>query len=212
MTYKNKSFLEDVIILFVIGAIIYALYSFFFNEEEKNIYEETQITIEKNVENSATTNIEEATNQEILKEENPSENIIENKTDNLEENLQEEQNTSINSTNENPEKIDVQEEEKIENTTNEISDAKSFLINLDEKISQDINKNLDKNLFPKGTFTSIRLTVLQDGKYEQLTLMDGNKDYFEAIKPYIKKYFPLKIEDSIKNDFPRYFRMKIENQ
>ena len=35
MRGKNKSFIEDTIILFVIGIIIYAVYSFFFASDEE---------------------------------------------------------------------------------------------------------------------------------------------------------------------------------
>ena len=35
MKAKNKSFIEDVVILFILGIIIYFIYSLFFSTEEK---------------------------------------------------------------------------------------------------------------------------------------------------------------------------------
>jgi Mn2+/Fe2+ NRAMP family transporter len=44
---KNKSFIEDVVILFILGIIIYFIYSFFFSTEEKVEIVENKTTIEK---------------------------------------------------------------------------------------------------------------------------------------------------------------------
>ena len=48
--YRNKSFLEDIFILFVIGVLIYGIYSIFFSSEEKVEQEENRTFIEKSVE------------------------------------------------------------------------------------------------------------------------------------------------------------------
>ena len=50
MKTKNKSFLEDTFILFIIGLIIYAIYSFLFSSNENTQTEEPKITIEEKVE------------------------------------------------------------------------------------------------------------------------------------------------------------------
>ena len=49
MKAKNKSFIEDVVILFILGIIIYFIYSFFFSTEEKVEIVENKTTIEKEI-------------------------------------------------------------------------------------------------------------------------------------------------------------------
>lgn len=51
---------------------------------------------------------------------------------------------------------------------------------------------------------------MKSGKAEQLILLEGNNEYFELIKPSINQAFPVNIDESLKQSFPRYFRMKIE--
>ena len=50
MKAKNKSFLEDIFILFILGILIYFIYSFFFSSDEKVEIEENKTTIEKKIE------------------------------------------------------------------------------------------------------------------------------------------------------------------
>ncbi|MDY3205808.1 MAG: hypothetical protein RBR70_12125 [Arcobacter sp.] len=96
--------------------------------------------------------------------------------------------------------------EKIEQIDDEKAKVEAFYQTIREKI----NSNIDKTNLKTGEYVNIRLTILKDGRYEQLTFMDGNKEYFESIKPSIYKSFPVEINSSLKNNFPRYFRMKIE--
>ena len=79
-----------------------------------------------------------------------------------------------------------------------------------EKYALNIDKNIDKSLIKKGEFVNLRLTIFKDGRYEQLTLIEGNNENFELIKSSITQSFPVIIDDSLKANFPRYFRMKIE--
>ncbi len=75
-----------------------------------------------------------------------------------------------------------------------------------------INNNIKKQNIPKAEnprYANIRVTVLKNGGYEQLILMDGNKEYFNLIKEGVLSSFPLKIDPKINDQFPRYFRMKI---
>jgi hypothetical protein len=98
-------------------------------------------------------------------------------------------------------------------TTQELEEkakVEAFYSTIREKIYANINKNVDKSLIKNGEFVSIKLTVLKDGNYEQLTFIEGNKEYFELFRSSIKEAYPVKIDDSLKNNFPRYFRMKIE--
>lgn len=103
----------------------------------------------------------------------------------------------------------VEEKSAVQDSEEKIR-VEAFYQPIREKISENINKNLDKSSIKSGEHVNIRLTVLKDGRYEQLTFVDGNKEYFELVKPSITKVFPIKIEESVKNSFPRYFRMKIE--
>ena len=202
MKAKNKSFIEDVVILFILGIIIYFIYSFFFSTEEKVEIVENKTTIEKEI-NIPTP--KEAIINEIKKEEEivpttpvPTpvetpkveipkvENIVETKA-----------NTLI--------------EEKI--STPELTDQKAkvelFYKTIKEEIYKNIAKNVDKNKIKAGEHIEFRLTILKDGGYEQLSSTKGDKDYFELFRSSIKETFPVKIDNSLKESFPRYFRMEI---
>ena len=210
MRGKNKSFIEDTIILFVIGIIIYAIYSFFFastQEEiqtepiavERNISTETQVSDaaidnEKVSTEKINEDIVHTQKEEPLKVEETTKDIIENIPEDIHQNRAEIKKTEINT--------EVQ-------STSEITDVELFYRSIEEKIYSNIEKNVDKTSINNG-FVNIRVTILKDGRYEQLTFMDGNKDNFELFKSSITKIFPLNINESIKENFPRYFRMKIE--
>ncbi|MDD3007973.1 MAG: hypothetical protein PHQ70_03775 [Arcobacter sp.] len=103
----------------------------------------------------------------------------------------------------------IEKTEKVEKTE-QIDDEKVKVEAFYQTIREKINSNIDKTNLKTGEYVNIRLTILKDGRYEQLTFMDGNKEYFELVKPSIYKAFPVQIETSMKNNFPRYFRMKIE--
>ena len=210
MRGKNKSFLEDTIILFVIGIIIYAIYSFFFastQEEiqtepiavERNISTETQVSDaaidnEKVSTEKINEDIVHTQKEEPLKVEETTKDIIENIPEDIHQNRAEIKKTEKNT--------EVQ-------STSEITDVELFYRSIEEKIYSNIERNVDKTSINNG-FVNIRVTILKDGRYEQLTFMDGNKDNFELFKSSITKVFPLNINESIKENFPRYFRMKIE--
>lgn len=204
MKYKNKSFLEDLFIIFIICIIIYAIFSFFFSENENlvensennNIVQEEKIEIKN--ENKLPLIEEEKTSEEKdLKVDNE----IKKEEIQEETSLPKEEITPIIELTNEPTKEEIIEEEKIVTP----SSAKLFLQELEEKVIEEVKTKIDYT-----AFVSIRVTVLKNGNYEQLTLMDGDKKYFNLIKPILLNYFPLKIDDSIKNEFPRYFRLKIE--
>ncbi len=237
MRGKNKSLLEDTVIIFIVAILIYGLYSFFFSSDE----------IEK-IENKTTIEQKIETTKEIIKEENSSPKI-ENKVDNI--NITPE-NKNISET-QNVGKIEQKAEQKIETTeqiikeennspkienkniseiptitkeeiikpkiiesskpiesTISLNDEKAKIELFYENIRKQINSNIDKSSLKSGEFVNIRLTILRDGRYEQLTFIEGNKEYFELVKPSINKTFPIEITNDMKNIFPRYFRMKIE--
>ena len=200
MEAKNKSFIEDVVILFILGIIIYFIYSFFFSTEEK--VEKIEI-----VENKTT--IEKKINiptpkEPIINEIKKEEEIIPTpivptpvETPKVENTIDSKDNTLI--------------EEKI--STSEITDQKVkvelFYKTIKEEIYKNIDKNVDKSKIKVGEHVEFRLTILKDGGYEQLNSTKGNKDYFELFRSSIKEAFPVKIDNSLKESFPRYFRMEI---
>ncbi|QKF59159.1 hypothetical protein ACNSOO_08555 [Aliarcobacter lanthieri] len=109
--------------------------------------------------------------------------------------------------------IEIKTDENSDNDqehTSSITNIDDFFHNFEKKVLSNIDKNVDKSNFIKGESLSIRITILKDGRYEQLTLISGNSNYFNLIKNSIEQVFPLKIEDNLKINFPRYYRMKID--
>lgn len=104
--------------------------------------------------------------------------------------------------------------EKPAQKDNQLLDEKAkieaFYQTIRERIYSNIEKSVDKTSLKNNEFVNIRVTILKDGRYEQLTFMGGNKENYELIKNSIYKSFPIVMDESIKNNFPRYFRMKIE--
>ena len=205
MKAKNKSFIEDVVILFILGIIIYFIYSLFFSTEEK--VEKIEI-----VENKTT--IEKEINiptpkEPIINEIKKEEEIIPTpivptpvetpkvETPKVENTVEPKANTLI--------------EEKV--STPELTDQKVkvelFYKTIKEEIYKNIDKNVDKSKIKVGEHVEFRLTILKDGGYEQLNSTKGDKDYFELFRSSIKEAFPVKIDNSLKESFPRYFRMEI---
>lgn len=233
MRGKNKSLLEDTVIIFVVAILIYGLYTFFFSSNEIEQIE-NKTALEEKIE----------TVKEIIKEENNSQKIenkveninitpenknitetqnvtkIEQKIETTEQTIKEENNSPKIENKNSSEISTVTKEESIKPKIIEPSKPTESNINLtDEKakielfyqnIRGQINSNIDKSTLKSGEFINIRLTILKDGRYEQLTFIEGNKEYFELVKPSINKTFPIEIPNDIKNNFPRYFRMKIE--
>lgn len=227
MRGKNKSLLEDILILFTGGILIYFTYSFFFSSNEKEEIIENPQTIEKKEE----TITPQPIINEIKKEEitlPKVENKVESKIENKVEEIQKEkplQKVEENTTKASPitpipipvvvEKSVQKEPEKpaVIEQTKELDDKAridAFYKTIKEKIYLNIDKNIDKSLIKKGEFVNLRLTIFKDGRYEQLTLIEGNNENFELIKSSITQSFPVIIDDSLKANFPRYFRMKIE--
>lgn len=227
MRGKNKSLLEDILILFTGGVLIYFTYSFFFSSNEKEEIIESPQIIEKKEE----TITPQPIINEIKKEEitlPKVENKVESKIENKVEEIQKEkplQKVEENTTKASPitpiptpvvvEKIVQKEPEKpaVIEQTKELDDKAridAFYKTIKEKIYLNIDKNIDKSLIKKGEFVNLRLTIFKDGRYEQLTLIEGNNENFELIKSSITQSFPVIIDDSLKANFPRYFRMKIE--
>jgi hypothetical protein len=226
---KTRSFFEDTFILVVIAVLIYLAYSFFFSSDEKEeIVEDNKTTIEQKVEalihEKLLNNV--VTKEEIKKDETISEQVdtsnqnlpqeAQTQREKIEEVINNKDNPAIEETIEQikePERNVVEIEEKPEvQVIDEKAKVALFNQSIEEKIYSNIEKNVDKNLIKSDDFTNIRLTILKDGNYEQLTFVDGEKKYFNLIKSSIIQSFPVEIDKSIQNNFPRYFRMKVQNK
>ncbi len=105
---------------------------------------------------------------------------------------------------------DVKTDENSEEAHHEVSNIDDFFDKFEKKVYSNIDRNFDKTTFKRGEFVNIRVTILKDGSYEQLTFLNGNSDYFNKVKSQIEEIFPLKIEENLKSHFPRYYRMKID--
>lgn len=243
MRTKTKTFFEDLLVLFVLGVIIYAAYSFIFSEEEENTFSENKQVIEKSVENinfskqvdeikeeiekkveetiantqkEATVIVEQTSNQESVNSELVEERVVNKPETEIAKIVEEkpEEKAVLKEVEKKEITPEVQEKpvvsQTIEKQPEQIDDEKAKIETFYQTIREKINSNIDKTNLKTGEYVNIRLTILKDGRYEQLTFMDGNKEYFELVKPSIYKAFPIQIETSMKNNFPRYFRMKIE--
>lgn len=233
MRGKTKSFFEDTFILLIVAVLIYGIYSFLFSSEEVKV-QEAKTIVEKEVELNV--NKEPVINEikvlNGIKDGSSNSEKIEEKVVELPkvEPIQKEQVEDLNKNNETlpierkieekiepakvePLKIEKNTTEAIKTTTQD-SDEKikveAFYSTIREKIYANIDRNVDKSLIKNGEFVNIKLTILKDGSYEQLTLVEGNKEYFELFRSSIKEAYPVRIDDSLRNSFPRYFRMKIE--
>ncbi len=227
MRGKNKSLLEDIIIISVIGIVIFGVYTLFFQTEETNETTNSPQVVEKTIieqtEKPNTLNKPEETvineikrNEEIKKQEEPQKTNINTSSNIVEEKIAQKE----------PEKQVVKpviaQTEKItpkDSETQTLSQAQEldekakielFYKGIRDKIYLNLEKNLDKTSLKSNEFVNIRLTILKSGKAEQLILLEGNNEYFELIKPSINQAFPVNIDESLKQSFPRYFRMKIE--
>ena len=224
MRGKNKSLLEDVVIISILGAIIFAIYFFFFSSDEKNETVESPQIIEKQVETAKPEPVineikkeEEVQKEKVVQQiENTNKPVVTTPVEQEKTTPKETEKPVIKPIIVQAEKITPKEPENQPTTqiqTQELDEkarVEVFYKIIRDRIYSNIEKNLNKSTIKSGEFVNIRLTVLKDGKYEQLTLIEGNKEYFELIKPSIAQAFPANIEDSLKQSFPRYFRMKVE--
>ncbi len=224
MRGKNKSLLEDVVIISILGAIIFAIYFFFFSSDEKNETVESPQIIEKQVETAKPEPVineikkeEEVQKEKVVQQiENTNKPVVATPVEQEKTTPKETEKPVIKPIIVQAEKITPKEPENQPTTqiqTQELDEkarVEVFYKIIRDRIYSNIEKNVNKSTIKSGEFVNIRLTVLKDGKYEQLTLIEGNKEYFELIKPSIAQAFPANIEDSLRQSFPRYFRMKVE--
>ncbi|MBK6547379.1 MAG: hypothetical protein IPG15_02310 [Arcobacter sp.] len=198
------------------------------SKQEERVKEDlnTQEQTIKSEENISTDN----TNIEALKQEDIKDKVVENKVEQRVENKlateqkHEEPVEQIKDNDHKDETIllepkttletktleDVKTDENSEEVHHEVSNIDDFFDRFEKKVYSNIDRNFDKTTFKRGEFVNIRVTILKDGSYEQLTFLNGNSDYFNKVKPQIEEIFPLKIEENLKSHFPRYYRMKID--
>lgn len=232
MKRKIKSFFEDFLIIIVLITVIYGSYSYFFDDSKDN-FEKTQVLSKTE---DTKTEIKEITQDEAIKDvitdENPD---IENRTppvivqNNLEENIdtqkttekQNSENEKISEvkkdetttiTNDKQSTLKLLENSKLEKSASEEEqvEKEKFYKNLKDKIYSNIDKNIDKLSFSGKKSVDIRVTILKDGRYEQLIMTKGDEEFFNSIKSSILEVFPLEINQNLKNIFPRYYRLTIE--
>ena len=232
MKRKIKSFFEDFLIIIVLITVICGSYSYFFDDSKDN-FEQTQVLSKTE---DTKTEIKEITQDEAIKDvitdENPD---IENRTppvivqNNLEENI-DTQKTTEKQNSENEKISEVKKDEittainnkqpslrllensKLEKSASEEEqvEKEKFYKNLKDKIYSNIDKNIDKLSFSGKKSVDIRVTILKDGRYEQLIMTKGDEEFFNSIKSSILEVFPLEINQNLKNIFPRYYRLTIE--
>lgn len=103
--------------------------------------------------------------------------------------------------------LEEKEEKKVKNV--DLVMLRSFMRDLKFKIANNIVKRDDLNATVSQEL-QIRITVLEDGNYEQLTFVSGDEVLFEMNKENIANVFPVNIDDKIKEDFPRYVRLNLK--
>ena len=239
MKSRKRDFFENLIIYTVLVLLLIGMYFLFFSSNFKlnidissyynkiNIWDNTRFADEKkdeknitilstDINNSKTkTNVSYLKYNEIkaqtpnnkLKKEDEIK-IIEKKTANKEKKVIIKK--KIEKITKKTKKIKTTKIPKKKDTSKKSnSTTKLFLENTKNKIIANINK-LDRYKI-NNVYANIRVTILKNGKMEQLELLNGNKKYFKYIKSSILKSFPVKIDKKIQNQFPRYFRLKINN-
>lgn len=192
---KTRSFFEDFIIVVIIGVIGYVVYGFlmgdFFETEKKNeSVTKTETPIQKVVTQKTQTKKELA-----IKIKTPiQESLVATK----------EHNTTLQTK---PKKLEKEHTEATKKSV-DLKLLREFIISTSFTIKQNIDFGADLNNTLDQSF-KMRVTVLKSGEYEQLTFVEGNKKLFEYNKNNILKLFPLDIDEKIRDEFPRYLRLRI---
>jgi len=218
MQGRTKSFFEDTAIIFILLILVfggYQLYDNFFSTKNKS----PQINLEKKQKKEPIEN--------LVKENNTTNTLEDNKSDKQDINKTiltiEKKATSLEN-----EKVKKTTQEKIQKEDKQIVNKQidpqriaNLVKNVDLKILknflQDIKLKVNDVIQFDDTNSSknilhLRITVLKDGNFEQLKLIDGNKELFDKNKNNIESIFPLQIDEKIIQDFPRYVRIKIDKR
>jgi len=191
MQGKTKSFLEDTTIILVLAVFIGGAYFIYDKFSEKN--DVTEI-VEK-IEIPTPIPIENNTTDILLEENNISQKSLDNQTK-----LLEKKEIVI------PKVIEIPKKEQQIDTKL----LKTFLEDVKLQIENNIVRIDENNMTKSPESLRFRITILKNGNYEQLTFVNGDEKLFTENKDNILKIFPLTIEDTIQEAFPRYIRFTIK--
>lgn len=195
MRGKTRNFFEDVVSVVFIGAVIYGGYWLVFENDTKDTEIVKEIETPKVVESS--TKIPKVVESNVEKQ---SEIIVKKTIQTVEKPVviiekKEKNEELLVSSN-----IDKKEQKKL---INDFLRTTKNRINSNIKLLENI-KTKDEN-----SYVDIRVTILKNGGFEQLKYVDGDLEYFENIQSTIVNIFPIEIDEKINDQFPRYFRMRI---
>jgi len=138
--------------------------------------------------------IKEAAQEEVATLEENKENLLTNSDSIKEEQEENNQENSLNETNEIVTKpLNELKDETRKSNTFTTKNLNSFFQNLEKKISSNIKKNLNSSNFKEGEFVNIRVTILKSGKYEQLTFINGNKEYFNKMFKHLEQVILIRL-------------------
>jgi len=201
---KTKSFFEDTLILIIIAAIIYGIYTYFFATKEITDTSNQNINVVEKPVSIKTENIDlpDISVVKSTEEINDEAKEVQVKEEEIEDEIEE----KIKS----KEIVEQIKEEKIEKNIPLALTIEDLYKSIEKNIYSNISKNLDKSSINNLSDVNIRITILKNGEYEQLKYMSGNRQYYNLIKSSILESFPIKINDNLKYKFPRYFRMKVK--
>jgi len=214
MRRKLKILFEDIGSILIIIALIYGAYHIFFDKKpQENIVKKDEVkTIHKEI-------VKKEVTKKIKKSFEANETIIIDKNSTLEKDIPKVQDTKLiqkqkpiqeNNTTTNTQKTKEEKTIKRKIEKKNIKVLGKFLFNLKSSVNDKLSvlKQTHKSNTGKN-FVKIRITILDNGNYEQLKFMDGDKYFYDLAKEEIKTIFPVKIDERIKDQFPRYFRMKV---
>jgi len=223
MQGKTKSFFEDTIIVLVLAVIIIVGYTLYNKYQDKTSIDETLNSTAKSIENFVTIikkvpleiqkilNAEQNSSDEVFFVDTNTTNI---KKDDVEEqidmnNTVEEITTIVKDVNVSSVIVPKTEEKITSKETLDVTLLRDFLKDLKSKLRKSIVQNNESNETINQNLR-FRITLLKDGSYEQLTFIGGDKELFETNKENILQNFPVKIDSSIQQEFPRYIRINIK--
>ncbi len=189
MRGKTKSFFEDTSIILIVIGVIYGIYYLYSNYDVET---KTKPQIKEQIKKQIKKEFIDKKIVKIEKKEPVKLQIVEKKII-VKEKIKEKK------------EIIVEKEKNVD-----LKLLRSFLIETQYNIRNNIVYPSDTNTTKKNLFIKVKVTILKDGSYEQLRFVDGDKEMFESNKENILKIFPLVIDKKISDDFPRYFRMTIK--
>ena len=232
MNFKTKTFFEDIIIIFLIVSFIYGIYFLIFKMDLINFDTNTSHKVNKSNEIISTDismnkidNIDVSNVVEVI-EKDPKINMPIKKIDNNEypeiiENNISDSNETVIYNGDDINITDINQSYKIENEKPSVKTFENknlqqdrsitlskYLTKIREEISSVIANNQEKTDLNSASM-KIRVTILKDGSCERVELMSGNKILFDLNKDNIFNIFPIKMNRSIENQFPRYYRLNI---